>query len=99
MMRSLGLTPEHVLARNPAGIPSPSPSLGFSMTYAAACFAVVSVIAYSIWAYRLIAGTAAMYAAIALVYVGLSGITLSRLVIGRGGMARFAALFAAAFAC
>jgi hypothetical protein len=55
------------------------------------------VLAYSIWAYRLIPGTAAMYATIALVYIGLSGLALGRLVPGAGAGPRFAALFATAF--
>ena len=60
-------------------------------------FGVVSLLAYSIWAFRLIPGTAAMYATIAAVYIGLSGVALGRLVLGPGAIPRFALLFATAF--
>ncbi len=61
-------------------------------------FGAVSVVAYAIWAWRLIPGTGAMYASIALVYVGLSGLALGRLVAGPGATGRFALLFATGFA-
>jgi hypothetical protein len=67
------------------------------MAYGALCLGAVSVAAYSIWAFRLIPGTAAMYAATAAVYVGLGGWALSRLVPGPGTAARVAGLFALGF--
>lgn len=67
------------------------------MVYGAASFGVVSVIAYSIWAFRLVQGVGAMYTAIAAIYVGATGLALSRLVLGPGAARRFALLFAAAF--
>jgi len=97
-MRCFGLTPDQVLSRATAGqLPVRAPSLAGSIVYGALSFGVVSVIAYSIWAYRLIEGTAAMYSSIAAIYVGLTGLALSRLVLGPGATIRFALLFATAF--
>jgi hypothetical protein len=96
-MRCFGLHPDSVIARAPALDVSRAPSLPFSMLYGALSFGVVSVLAYSIWAYRLIPGAAAMYTSIAVVYIGLTGLALSRLVLGPGAATRFALLFAAAF--
>lgn len=87
-MRCFGLTPD----RRPVAAP---PSRAFAAGYGALGFGLVSVLAYSIWAYKLVPGTAALYATIAAVYVGLAGVVLGRLVPGAGG--RFAALFATAF--
>jgi hypothetical protein len=95
-MRWFGLNPDQVVARGPAGIRPPQ-SLFFSMMYAALSFGVVSVLAYTIYAFRLIQGTAAMYTAIAAIYVILTGLALSRLVAGSGAARRFALLFAVAF--
>jgi hypothetical protein len=96
-MRSFGLTPEQVLSRAPAAAVRPPPPLAFSVFYGAAGFAAVSLVAYSIYAYRLIQGTAAMYSTIAVIYVLLTGLVLSRLVAGPGAASRFALLFATAF--
>ncbi|MBI4623432.1 MAG: hypothetical protein HY736_09485 [Verrucomicrobia bacterium] len=74
-----------------------SPGLSFSMLYGSVSFGAVSVLAYSIWAYRLVPGTAAMYATIAAVYVGLSGLALSRLVLAPGAWKRFPLFFATVF--
>jgi hypothetical protein len=74
------------------------PGLAYSIGYGALSFALVSVLAYSIWAFRLVPGEAAMYAAIALVYLLLSGLALSRLVLVPGAWKRFTALFALGFA-
>jgi hypothetical protein len=60
-------------------------------------FAIVSVFAYSIWAFRLIPGTAALYSTTAAVYIGLAGLALSRLVHSPGAWKRFPFLFAIAF--
>lgn len=67
------------------------------MLWGGVSFGLVSALAYSIWAYRLIPGTVAMYATIAAVYIGLSGLALGRLVAGAGTVPRFALLFAATF--
>jgi hypothetical protein len=68
------------------------------MLAAAWRFGAVSVAAYSIWAYRLIPGEAAMYAAIATIYLGGTGVALGRLMLGWREVGRFARWFAAAFA-
>jgi len=97
-MRIFGLTPDSVLARAPLVHSRAPASLAYAMIYGALSFGAVSVLAYSIWAYRLIPGTGAMYASIAAIYIGLTGLALSRLVLGAGATGRFALLFAAAFA-
>jgi hypothetical protein len=91
-MRFLGLTPDQMPAPR-----RPLPGVGYSMGYGALCLGVVSVVAYSIWAFRLIPGTAAMYTATAAVYVGLGGWALGRLVTAPGTAARVAGLFALGF--
>jgi len=96
-MRCFGLTPDSVLARSPDLAGKAAPSLVFSMAFGALSFGLVSVIAYSIWAYSLIPGTAAMYTSIAAIYLGLTGLALSRLVLGSGATTRFVLLFASAF--
>jgi hypothetical protein len=73
-----------------------APGAGRAMLYGSVAFCVVSLLAYSIWAFRLVPGTAGLYSAIAAVYVGLAGVALSRLLHGRDAK-RFPLLFAAAF--
>jgi hypothetical protein len=96
-MRCFGLTPDDVLARTPAATLKPPPTLTQSIAHGALSFGLVSVLAYSIWAYKLIPGQGPMFASIAVVYVGLTGFALSRLVLGAGAGGRFALLLAAAF--
>ena len=67
------------------------------MLYGAIAFAVVSVIAYSIWAFRLVPGRYAMWASIAVVYLGLSGFALARLVVKPNSTLKFFGLFAISF--
>jgi len=86
-----------VFARSPRAGHRPAPSLGFSILYGSLSFGTVSVIAYSLWAFQIIRGQAAMYSAVALVYIGLTGLALNRLVLGRGTAGRFALLFALGF--
>lgn len=71
--------------------------VGVAMVQGGLGFGLVSVLAYSIWAYRLVPGEAAMYAAIAAVYVGLGGLVLGRLVPIAGAWKRFPLLFAGGF--
>jgi hypothetical protein len=47
---------------------------------ASVSFGIVSIIAYSLWAFRVISSYALLFPAIAAVYVGLSGFALSRLI-------------------
>ena len=58
----------------------------YGMPYASFTFGMVSVIAYSIWAFHLVPGRVPMYISIAIVYIGLSGFALSRLDIELGGI-------------
>lgn len=97
-MRCFGLTPEAINARTPAAELKPVPPLRFAMVYGGLALGAVSLLAYSIWAFRLVPGAAAMYSSIAAVYIGLTGVLLSRLVRGSGTVGRFALLFAATFA-
>src|SRR5688572_14071694 len=72
-------------------------SAGGAIIYGALSFGLVSVLAYSIWAFRLIPGTAALYSATAAAYVGLGGLALSRLLHAPGAAKRFPLHFAVAF--
>lgn len=73
------------------------PGTGFAIAYGAVSFGIVSAIAYSIWAYRLIPENSLLYATTAAVYLGLGGLALSRLVVAPGAWKRFPLLFALAF--
>ncbi|MBI5770759.1 MAG: hypothetical protein HZA93_23480 [Verrucomicrobia bacterium] len=86
---------------NPAADAPPPPakfaSAAAAMLYGSVSFGAVSVAAYAIWAFRWVPGQATMYAAIAVVYLGLGGLALGRLVDAPGAWKRFPALFALAF--
>jgi hypothetical protein len=73
------------------------PGVAFAMIYGAVSFGLVSALAYSIWAFRLVPGQAAMYVSIAAVYIGLGGVALARLVHAPGAWKRFTGLFALGF--
>lgn len=65
-------------------------------------FALVSLIAFSVWAFggawfRFPGGELTMYALIAVLFLGLTGVVLSRLVRGERPMARFYGAFLPAF--
>jgi len=67
------------------------------MLHGGVSFGAVSLLAYSIWAFRLVPGTVGLYAATAAVYVGLAGLALSRLLRARDGWKRFPIFFALTF--
>jgi hypothetical protein len=69
----------------------------YGIPYAAFAFGLVSVVAYSIWAFHLVPGRYAMYSSIAVVYFGLSGLALSRLVKKPGVTGGFCLFFALSF--
>lgn len=98
-MRGFGLHPDAVLARHPAAeLAQRRPaSLAFSLVFGAVSMALVSTLAYSVWAFRLIRGEPLMYAAVALVYIILSGLALHRLVLAPRSRGRFALVFGLAF--
>lgn len=97
MMKIFGLALEGATPTNDRVAP-PARSLGFAIAYGSVSFGAVSVLAYSIWAYHLVPGAAAMYSTTALVYVGLAGLALSRLIVPPRSWKRFPLLFAAVFA-
>jgi hypothetical protein len=80
----------------PSGFTTPR-RLSASVLFGGVSFSVVSLLAYSIWAFRLVPGTAGLYTTTALVYVGLGGLALSRLVAAPGAWKRFPPCFALAF--
>jgi len=96
-MRFLGLTPEPAAGSVPAVATRPAPALSYSIFYGAVSFGLTSAAAYSIWAFKWMKESPVMYLAIALVYLGLGGLALSRLVVVRGAWKRFPLLFALAF--
>lgn len=67
------------------------------MLYAAVSFAVVSIIAYSIWAFRLVLGSYPMFASVAVIYLALSGFALGQLVVKPGSTLKFSLFFALSF--
>lgn len=77
--------------------PGRLPHLSFALLYGSLSFGVVSVLAYAIWAFRLVPGTVALYSTTAAVYIGLGGLALSRLVSAPGAWKRFPPLFATVF--
>lgn len=94
-MKFFGLTPDRL--RSAQGVLPPIPSPGRCVLWGAAGFAAVSLAAYSIWAFRLVAGTGPLYGSIAAVYLAASGWILSRLV-PPTGRARYLGLFTLGFA-
>ena len=68
-----------------------------AMTLGSLSFATVSVLAYSIWAFRLVPNEAALYATTALVYLVLAGVALSWLLPTPGAWRHFPLKFAVAF--
>ncbi len=72
-------------------------SPGVSALRGVLAFGAVSTLAYGIWAFGLLPYGIGMYAAIAVVYLGLGGLALAGLVAGQGVVPRVTALFAAAF--
>lgn len=96
-MKLFGLTPEQVQQRtNPSNL-APIKTMGASMLFGASSFGIVSTLAYSLWAFRLVRGEAILFSAIAVVYLGLSGLALGRLSIIPGSLLRFMGLFALSF--
>ena len=67
------------------------------MLYGAISFGVVSIIAYSIWAFRLVPGRYPMWGSIAVVYLGLSSFALGQLVVKPNSVMKFFGLFAFSF--
>lgn len=94
------LDPESLASRvqGPAGLPS----LGASVMRGIIGFTIVSIAGFAPWAifgrwfYRQI-GEAGLYALCAIVFIGLSGLLMHRLIIGSGSLGRFYKLFSLSF--
>jgi hypothetical protein len=96
------LDPQSIADRT-APSPEPIPSLAASVVRGIVGFTLVSVAGFAPWAvwgrmlYGLL-GEAGLYAVCAIVFIGLSGPLLHRLIIGTGSLVRFYNLFSIAFA-
>ena len=102
MKGNFQLDPESIVDRCEANGARPVPSLAESVTRGAIGFTLVSVAGFAPWALagralHRVVGEVGMYAACAVVFVGLSGVLLHRLIIGPGSLRRFYALFSVAF--
>lgn len=98
------LDPAAVASRiDAAKVPANPPSLAASLARGVIGFAIVSVAGFVPWAIfgRMLRGSigeAGLYVVCALVFIGLSGLLLHRLIIGPGSLVRFYKLFGIAFA-
>lgn len=96
------LAPDSISTRaRVAGVAAPT--LGASLLRGTIGFMLVSVAGFAPWAllggfFHRIVGEAGMYIACALVFIGLSGLLLHKLIIGPGSLPRFYKLFSIAFA-
>jgi hypothetical protein len=100
-MGLFGLDPQSIVARVKAsGAPARIPSLGASILRGVVGFTILSVAGFLPWILGLgkRIGTGGMYAACAVVFIGLSGPLLHRLILGPGSLPRFYKLFGLAFA-
>lgn len=99
-----GLDPESILNRAKAGGPRPPclPTLGESVLRGMIGFTLVSLGGFAPWVlagqwfYRTV-GEAGLYVVCAVVFIGLSGLLLHRLIIGPGSLIRFYKIFSLAF--
>lgn len=96
-MKCFGLTPDPDALPVVVRSPDREPTLPFAVIYGSLAFGAVSVVAYSIWAFRLVPGTVGLYATTALVYVGFGGLALSGLIAAPGAWKRFPLCFATVF--
>ena len=94
-MRFFGLAPDRL--QSPDGTPPPVPTAQRAVLLGALGLAAVSLAAYSVWAFRLVAGTGLLYGSISAVYLATSGWILARLV-PPPGRVRYLGLFTLGFA-
>lgn len=95
------LDPQSIVERVKAsGAPARIPSLGASVARGVVGFTVLSVAGFLPWVVGLgkRIGTGGMYAACAVVFIGLCGPLLHRLIVGPGSLSRFYKLFGPGFA-
>ncbi|HEV7869047.1 MAG TPA: hypothetical protein VGO90_15275 [Chthoniobacteraceae bacterium] len=96
------LDPQSIASRAQAA-GSPAPTLGQSVRRGMVGFTIVSLAGFAPWAlagrwfYSRI-GEAGLYAVCAVVFIGLAGLLLHRLIIGPGSLSRFYKLFGISFA-
>jgi len=95
------LDPENLAARMNAGPSEPKPTLASHVLRGMTGFTIVSVAGFAPWAlggkwFHQSVGEVGMYIACAVVFIGLSGPLLHKLIFG-GGLARFYKLFGIAF--
>ena len=64
-MNLFGLTPDQIQQSSDTVDLGPAKSLASSMLFGALSFAIVSTLAYSLWAFRLVRGEALLFSAIA----------------------------------
>jgi hypothetical protein len=98
----LQLDPQSIADRANAANLAAGPSMVESVLRGALGFALVSVAGFAPWAlagrwFHQTVGEVGMYAACALVFIGLSGPILHRLIIGPGTVLRFYLLFGVSF--
>src|ERR1041384_1066425 len=98
-----GLDPQSIADRaKVSGQPTRVPTLSESVLRGTMGFTLVSLGGFAPWVlagrwfYRNI-GEAGMYAVCAVVFIGLSGLLLHRLIIGPGSLIRFCKIFSLAF--
>src|SRR5206468_4269021 len=98
-----GLDPQSIVERvKTSGQPPRVPTLGQSVLRGMIGFTLVSLGGFAPWVlagrwfYRN-AGEAGLYAVCAVVFIGLSGLLLHRLIIGPGSLIRFYKIFSLAF--
>jgi len=96
-MKLFGLTPDQIQQSSDTVDLGPAKSLASSMLFGALNFAIVSTLANSLWAFRLVRGEALLFSAIASVYLGLPGLALGRLLIIPDSLLRFTGLFSLSF--
>ncbi|NBR84638.1 MAG: hypothetical protein EBS84_02235 [Proteobacteria bacterium] len=102
-MNLFGLETESILSRVAAEAVAPSvPTLRQSLFIGGVGFGLVGLAAFAVWALGgrelgKAIGEGGLYAACALVFIGLAGAVFGQLVIGPGGTRRIYALFTVAF--
>lgn len=102
-MKFLGLHADAVFQRISKSGEQPNPqSLGNSLLIGGIGFTTVSLLVFGIWAFagRTLSknfGEGGFYAVCAIAFIGLSGALFNQLIIGKGSLAKFYALFTFSF--
>ncbi len=102
-MKLFGLDADSILERvAEAAVPPRVPTIRQSLFIGGVGFGLVGLAAFAVWALggqalQQTVGSPGLYAACALVFIGLAGIVFGQVVIGPGGTRRIYALFTTAF--